>query len=115
MSTLTLFDIDTSYVPKRVFGHSRFGIPGYFVQKTGPQRKRSGVWFFLSAIEDTPAVEMPVLAFGDLLEVFSTVVEGVMIDMVYFEMVRTFKDQSVHADCVGFALDDFSGYDVFGA
>lgn len=66
------------------------------------------------SVEDVPAVEMSVFAFGDFHEVFPAIVQGIVVDVVDFHMRWTFEDQSVHTDCVSFALNDLPGNDVFG-
>ncbi len=81
-------------------------------KKNRPRRKRSGGLFFGSTVEDPPAVEFAVLDLAHDLEIFTAVVESVIVSMVNFHGRWTVHDKPVHTYRVGFAVDDLSGNDV---
>ena len=71
--------------------------------------------FFWSSVEDTPAVELAMLELCDHFEVFASVVESIVVDMVHFHSCWCVGDKSVHPDRLSLAGDDLPGDDVFGA
>jgi hypothetical protein len=59
-----------------------------------------------------PAVKSPVLSLGDHAEIFAAIIERVVVYMVHFAKGRAIHNESVHADCFGFAVENHAGSGV---
>lgn len=66
-------------------------------------------------VEDMPAVKFSVFVFGYDSEVFLPIVKGVIVLVVHFHSCWAVGDEPVHAYRFGFAGNDYSGDDIFGA
>ena len=68
--------------------------------------------FFGSTVKDSPAVEFTMFHLAHNFEVFAAVVECVIVLVVDFLSWWAVDDQPVHADRVGFPINDLPGHYV---
>jgi len=63
--------------------------------------------------EYVPAVKVTMFSLGDYGEIVTAAIERIMIDVVYFHVVRCMSYEAMHSDRESFTVDDFSSAGVY--